>query len=544
INLDKFYPQDATVEKLKKVFGGKRKACEALQTLFHPGKSCYRDIHFALLSLAQKKINNESLDELIKDFIKNLAFIETNEIIEPPLEDPVHVKEKVEEYVSIFKTAECIREEKKKMLNEGRLIRKKKKEILKKIEEQGSRSLRELAFFAVVCGAANENRRKMTTRFYRIFRKLFRECNLGANNTLMDLMNVRHAASLKNYFTLQWHVTAKCDQKCKHCYIYDKSYAPEIANELDIQNCLRVVDKFASFTKKLGVTPRISFIGGDPLLRKDFFDIANYAKSKGIEIVILGNPFHLTPENIRKIKKLGVQRYQLSIDGMQKMHDELRMNGSFNATVKGIEILKKAGIKVNVMFTLSKKNAKELLDVIELVAGLGVDEFDFSRMVPTGLGKNLRNFVFKPDEYKRFLKKVLEKYDELALRGAKIHFGFKENLWKPLLFELGRISIPKIRDSPLNQGGCSMALNYICLSGDGFVYACRRLNVKQENILDKSFEQIFFSGQFNKIRRTGNYECAGCALSKYCRGCPAFTRAVAGSQFLKDPCCWIKEGVK
>lgn len=69
---------------------------------------------------------------------------------------------------------------------------------------------------------------------------------------------------------------------------------------------------------------RINFTGGDPLLREDIFDLIGYARKKGILVGILGNPNHLDYETACKLKKLGVSRYQVSIDGLEDTHDRLR----------------------------------------------------------------------------------------------------------------------------------------------------------------------------------------------------------------------------
>lgn len=49
-------------------------------------------------------------------------------------------------------------------------------------------------------------------------------------------------------FTLQWHITAECDQNCKHCYMHDSdSYESEVNNQLDISECMKIIDDFACF---------------------------------------------------------------------------------------------------------------------------------------------------------------------------------------------------------------------------------------------------------------------------------------------------------
>ena len=73
------------------------------------------------------------------------------------------------------------------------------------------------------------------------------------------------------HFNLQWHITARCDQHCKHCYVFDSEfYASEVSNQLDSQACIRIIDDFASLRQRWGFLGMVSFSGGDPLLREDF----------------------------------------------------------------------------------------------------------------------------------------------------------------------------------------------------------------------------------------------------------------------------------
>lgn len=340
-------------------------------------------------------------------------------------------------------------------------------------------------------------------------------------------------------FTLQWHVTARCDQACKHCYmIKGKNYLPEINNELSLLDCKKIIDDFSATVKRWGVKGRISFVGGDPLLRKDFFEILRYAKQKGLVTIILGNPYHVTEETAMKLKRLGVKKYQISIDGKENTHDIFRRKGSFKDSLRAIKTLQKYGIKTVVMFTLSKANAKDLIPVIRLVSKLNVDEFDFNRLVPVGNGSSFKKELFEPKEYRDFLINVLKEYNRLEGK-TNTKFGRKENLWKLLYYELGLIKKPEI-DSEINTGGCSMGLNYMCLLADGTVYLCRRIEKAIGKLPEQKIRDVFLkSRSYDEVRYSKNYEkCSRCELGKVCRGCPAVSNAVNGSYLTADPQCW------
>jgi len=338
---------------------------------------------------------------------------------------------------------------------------------------------------------------------------------------------------------LQFHVTAKCDQSCKHCYMHECStYKSELENELSFSDCKKVIDEFANMTKAWGVSGRINFSGGNPLLRKDFLNIIKYANEKNLSIGILGNPYHLTVNLAKKLKDMGVIKYQLSIDGLEKTHDMFRKNGSFKDTIKAIRVLNKVGITSVVMFTLSRINANELLDVIELVSKENVSIFDFSRLVPLGSGEYLENDTLTPSEFRGVLFNVLEKYRQLTERGTKTYFGRKDPLWSLLYEEIG-LNKPLQKTNVIHDG-CSIGMRLLSILADGTVYACRRLPIKIGKVPEENLRDIFIkSKELNCMRDISKIKgCNNCELVNYCRGCRAVAYAQNKMHADKDPQCW------
>jgi MoaA/NifB/PqqE/SkfB family radical SAM enzyme len=151
----------------------------------------------------------------------------------------------------------------------------------------------------------------------------------------------------------------------------------------------------------MGVKPKFVFSGGDPLLHPEFIRFCEYLKKHKMKFSILGNPYHLTNDLIIKLKKLGLTEYQMSIDGLKETHDYFRKKGSFDITIKKFRLLKKHNIITKCMFTLSKKNMKELVPVMKFISGK-VDYFSFARMVPIGNGINLKSELITPKSYKNY----------------------------------------------------------------------------------------------------------------------------------------------
>ena len=106
--------------------------------------------------------------------------------------------------------------------------------------------------------------------------------------------------------------------------------------------------------------PYFYITGGDPILHPDFWPLLELLAIKRIPFTLMGNPFHLTDEVCQRLKLLGCEKYQLSIDGLEQTHDWFRKPGSFQTTLEKIATINRAGIRSVVMTTVSGTNIHEV----------------------------------------------------------------------------------------------------------------------------------------------------------------------------------------
>jgi radical SAM protein with 4Fe4S-binding SPASM domain len=321
--------------------------------------------------------------------------------------------------------------------------------------------------------------------------------------------------------------------------MYDSpTYESEKKNELSFEDCIKVLDDFCETNKKLGSKPAINFSGGDPLIRNDFFKILEECKKRKIPVQIIGNPYLINDEMAKKLKKLKIVSFQISIDGLEKTHDEERQVGSFKESLRALAVLKKHGIQTGCMFTVSKKNAKELIPLIKILNNK-VDDFDFARMVPIGSAAKMKEYLFTANEYNKFLLKVFDTYRKISKK-SKTSYGTKENLWTLLFYEKGTFK-PK-KGEKLVREGCGMGIRHMTILSDGTVVPCRRMPIKVGKVPQESFYDIFLkSKELQSVREIDKLEkCRKCELLNYCRGCPAVAYAMRGNSFAPDPQCWKK----
>ncbi len=336
------------------------------------------------------------------------------------------------------------------------------------------------------------------------------------------------------YFAFQWHITDECDQRCKHCYIFAEGH-PNLET-MSLEKMRLVVAKCEEFCKKFGRLPYFYVTGGDPILHPDFWKLMELLKSKEIPFTLMGNPFHLSDEICAKLKSYGCDKYQMSIDGMEKTHDWFRKPGSFKSTLRKIKCLNKAGITSVIMTTVSSLNIKEIPEVIDTVVKAGADVYAFARYVPTSGEKSTG---IAPLEYKAFLAEIDAKYKKYESQGCRTYFNRKDHLWTLYQYEAGDFKIPADAKNGMIYGGCNCGNCHITILPNGDVLACRRVSTsKVGNIFENEIADLW-TGKVEEYRDFSKFtKCSRCELLPYCRGCPAVANGTSGTFYGTDPQCW------
>lgn len=340
---------------------------------------------------------------------------------------------------------------------------------------------------------------------------------------------------MKQYFAFQWHITDVCDQRCKHCYIF----AENACRHLDSMNwdqMEEVVANSEDFCAVYDRRPYFYITGGDPILHPDFWRLLELLKSKEIPFTILGNPFHLDDEVCRRLKSLGCEKYQLSIDGMRETHDWFRKPGSFDCTLEKIGCINRAGIRSVVMTTVSGTNIREVPQIIDTVVKYNVGVYAFARYCPTSEEKDTG---MSAEEYHELLRLCDEKFTEYEKAGCRTYFNKKDHLWTLYEYEKGTFVIPSDAEEGMIYGGCNCGNCHMTILPTGDVYACRRVqNSRVANVFEDRLADVWVC-QMEVYRNFEKFiKCSKCELKAWCRGCPAVASGRSGNFYDADPQCW------
>ncbi len=338
------------------------------------------------------------------------------------------------------------------------------------------------------------------------------------------------------YFAFQWHITDQCDQRCKHCYLFAEGH-PELI-EMPWERMVAVLANIEDMSRRMSRTPYLYMTGGDPILHPRFWDFLDLVHRHGVPFTVMGNPFHLSPDACRRLKRLGCRKYQLSIDGMRRTHDYLRKPGSFDATLAAVKTIRDAGLQCAVMTTVSGANIREVPRIIDLVVELHADIFAFGRYCPTAADKARpgRGWHIEPEAYRDLLDKCWQKYEKY--RGSDTTFNLKDHLWTLYLHERGLWKIPEGLRQDTIYDGCNCGNCHFTISADGRLMACRRFE-SYVGTADEPMYEVYTGGRMDYYRGHERFEkCRDCELLRFCRGCPAVAYGYTKNFYAPDPQCW------
>lgn len=196
-----------------------------------------------------------------------------------------------------------------------------------------------------------------------------------------------------------WEVTKGCNLHCIHC----RATATELSSPLDLptSKAREIIDQIAAYSN-----PILVLSGGEPLYRRDIYDLAKLATERGLRVALATNGTLVTKDVAEKIVGAGVKRVSISLDGADaQTHDTFRgIPGAFEAAVYGLRNLKQLGMQVQINMTIARHNADQLPAVLELAKTLGADALHTFLLVPVGCGVDIAaEQMVAPEEYERML---------------------------------------------------------------------------------------------------------------------------------------------
>ncbi|MFN8159575.1 MAG: TIGR04053 family radical SAM/SPASM domain-containing protein [Solirubrobacterales bacterium] len=338
-------------------------------------------------------------------------------------------------------------------------------------------------------------------------------------------------------FTIAWEVTRACAYACKHC----RADAQPRRHPLELTTAQghRLIDQLAGF----GTRPILVLTGGDPLMRRDLFDLASHATEAGLRVSLTPTATALTtPKRMLQARAAGIRRVAFSVDAADPArHDAFRgFEGSFRRTMAGMEAAAEAGLSLQVNTTVCGLNEEELERMVPALERWGVVQWSVFFLVPTGRGADLP--MLSAASHERVLGWLYEISSELP-------------------FDVKATAAPQYRRIALQRSGSAApagagyrfadGLNRPAKGvndGRGFMFVSHRGEVTPSGFLPLSAGNVRVRSPVDIYRRSPLFrrlrdpdalggKCGACEFREVCGGSRARAFAVTGDVLAADPSC-------
>lgn len=363
------------------------------------------------------------------------------------------------------------------------------------------------------------------------------------SNLLKSTLEDKNQREL-NGSILIWNFTNRCNLSCLHCY--SKAGLDE-KDALTTYKILKTIKEL----KKAGIK-FVIFSGGEPLTRKDIFDIAQAFKDEGIMTYLSTNGLYINPGNVKKI--IDTFGYiGISIDGDEETHDRFRgLVGSYKKSLQAIDLIHENGGKVGIRFTITKETKNSLKHIFNLAEEKNIDKVYISHLVYSGRGlDNLKMDLTKEERIKAvnyIIDKAFEYYENN--RDIDIVTG---NMEMDAILFLNRFSKKypdkkgELEKRLLKWGGNSAGRNLVNINSEGDVKPDPFFPVKIGNIYEKPFDEIWLDENNELLNRLREHprrikgKCEKCEWIEICNGgSRPRAWAIYGDLWQEDPSCYIK----
>ena len=346
-----------------------------------------------------------------------------------------------------------------------------------------------------------------------------------------------------------WNSTRTCNLKCRHCYM--DSDAKKYSNELSTAEAKKFIDDLANFK-----VPVILFSGGEPLIREDFFELAEYAAKKNIRPTLSTNGTLITKKIAEKIKNIGVGYVGISLDGLKNVNDKFRgVDGAYQKAMQGIENCVAVGQRVGLRFTINHHNFEELDKIFDFIEEEKINRVCFYHLVYSGRGNKMMDEDLTLQESRQAMDKIIERTKDFENRGLEKEILTVDNhcdgvyMYLKFLREGDTKTAEQIKKFISMNGGNRSGIAFAEVDPLGYVHPDQFTQHHTfGNVREKNFGEIW-NDLSNPIlaglkdrKKLLKGRCAKCKFLANCNG-NFRTRAEAktGDFWESDPACYLTD---
>jgi putative heme d1 biosynthesis radical SAM protein NirJ1 len=358
----------------------------------------------------------------------------------------------------------------------------------------------------------------------------------------------KHGTTAQTGPVVVWNSTKTCNLNCVHCYM--ESDARKYEGELTTAEAKKFIDDLAEFK-----VPVLLFSGGEPLIRNDFFELAEYTAAKGIRPTLSTNGTLITPEVARRIKEIGIGYVGISLDGLREVNDKFRgKEGAFEAAMQGIQNCVAVGQRVGLRFTINRHNFEQLDNIFDFIEAEKIDRVCFYHLVYSGRGQSMIADDISPEESRQAMDTIIRRAKDFEQRGLKKEILTVDNHCDGVYLYLQALKedperAEKIKNLIGLNGGNRSGIAFGAVDPYGYVHPDQfTQHITFGNVRTRKFGDIWTDTSnpilagFKDRQPLLKGRCSKCQYLSFCNGnFRTRAEAVTGDLWESDPACYLTD---
>ena len=329
-----------------------------------------------------------------------------------------------------------------------------------------------------------------------------------------------------------------CNMRCKHC---GSSCHEALPGELNTEEALGLCDQIGEMGLQW-----VTLSGGEPTTRKDWYKIAERLSGNGVIPNIITNGWLIDEKMLDKAVKAGVGTLAFSLDGLNKTHDYIRREGSYQKTMQAIELSRQRGINVTAITTINTMNLGELAELKHELLKRDVRQWQVQMGFPMGNFAGHNDMVIDPADIDTIIdfayQCMLESSIEVMLGDCIGYYNLKE------------IELFKQRcEGTYSRHGCTAGKYTFGILHNGDILGCTSIRDREYiegNIRNQSLREIWenpdnFNWNRNMRKESLGGFCKNCRFGDRCLGgCANSKLTTGGSVYAENQYCSYNYNVK
>ncbi len=267
---------------------------------------------------------------------------------------------------------------------------------------------------------------------------------------------------------IRWQLTNKCTSRCKYCNVWNIK-----SKELTTKQVFSVIDELT----KMG-TQRISFSGGEPMLRKDIEKILDYCNKRGISTG-MNSTGRFVKERIKELRNLDLLK--LSLDGPKEIHNAIRGKGSYKAVIEAANTAQKNNLRFTFATTLTKFNINQIDFLLEKGKKYNtIVAFQPLKLLYRGIKEDdIKEIAPKQEDFKKAIRKLMIEKKKGSKHIRNSIMGLKH------IYNWPRY----------NKLKCAAGKLFCMIETNGDVIPCDRINYNKKplNCVEVGFRKAFYN---------------------------------------------------